>query len=338
MAVTLKFLSEKSGLSITTVSLILNNKNVRVSEKKRQLVLKLAEKYNYVPNYLAQGLVTKKSKAIGLIVPDITNMFFAEIAKNVERKINSEGYSIVLCNTNDNPADELKYANLLFAKGVDALLVCPAVESEGYFDYIENFIQAGKGVIVFDRYFEGNPCSSVISDNLKGSIDAVKYLIKKGHRKIGCITGPANSYSSRLRLEGYKTALQEEGIVYDEKLVKTGNYQFNGGYEQGLDLLKENITAVFICNDLMAYGFYHAAKECGKRIPQDISVIGFDDLLFSAMLDVPLTSVNQNVEAISENILLLLKEILEGSKEIKHIVIPTKITERQSVSEILSIK
>jgi LacI family transcriptional regulator len=334
MAVTLKFLSEKTGLSITTVSLILNNKNVRVSEKKRELVLKLAKKYNYVPNFLAQGLVTKKTKTIGLIIPDITNIFFAEIAKNIEQKINSRGYSIFLCNTNDNLTDEIKYANLLLAKGVDALIVCPAIESKDNFEYINKFINAGKGVIVFDRYFEGNPCSLVISDNLKGSEEAVKYLIKKGHRKIGCITGPINSYSSRIRLEGYKRALIDEGLKVDKELIKIGNYQFHGGYQQGLDLLKKDITAVFVCNDLMAYGFYRAAKESGKKIPKDISVIGFDDLLFSGMLDVPLTSVSQNVDEISHNILMLLEEILEGSLEVKNIVLSTNISERQSVATI----
>jgi LacI family transcriptional regulator len=334
MAVTLKFLSEKTGLSITTVSLILNNKKVRVSTKKRELVLNLAETYNYVPNYLAQGLVTKKSKTIGLIIPDITNIFFAEIAKKIEQSVNAKGYSIFLCNTNDNIADEIKYANLLLAKGVDSLIVCPAIESKDNFEYVNKFIKAGKGVIVFDRYFEGNTCSSVISDNIQGSIDAVKYLIKKGHRKIGCITGPANSYSSRLRLEGYKSALLEEGIEINEELIRTGNYKYNSGYEQGLTLLDKDITAVFICNDLMAYGFYRAAKEKGKLIPKDISVIGFDDLLFSSMLDVPLTSVSQNLAVISENILMLLDEILEGTMEIKNVVIPTSISERQSVKDI----
>ncbi len=334
MAVTLKHLAEETGLSITAVSLILNNKEVRISKDKRNLVLSLAEKYGYVPNYLAQGLVTKKSKTIGLIVPDITNSFFAEIAKNIERRVNSKGYSIFLCNTNDNPADEIKYANLLLAKGVDSLIVCPSIESKESFEYVNKFINANKGVIVFDRYFEGNPCSSVISDNIQGSIDAIKYLIKKGHRKIGCITGPANSYSSRLRLDGYKSALLEEGIEINEDLIKTGNYQFNSGYEQGLALLEKDITAVFICNDLMAYGFYKAAKEKGKIIPKDISVIGFDDLLFSAMLDVPLTSVSQNVEVMLDNILKLLDEVLEGIIEVKKVVIPTNITERQSVAKL----
>lgn len=334
MAVTLKFLSEETGLSVTTVSLILNNKNVRVSEEKRKLVLELAKRYNYVPNQLARSLVTKKSKTVGLIIPDITNMFFSEIAKKVEQKLNAKGYSVFLCNTSDNPVAEVKYANLLLAKGVDALLVCPAVEANGSFDYIERFIKAGKGVIAFDRYYEGNPCSSAISDNLQGSSEAVKYLVRKGHRKIGCITGPANSYSSRLRLEGYRKALREEGIPFRERLVKIGNYKFDGGYEQGLALLQEDITAAFICNDLMAYGFYRACKETGKKIPGDISVIGFDDLVFSGMLDVPLTSVSQNVEALAENVLLLLEEALAGSQDVKHIVIPTSITERASVREI----
>ncbi|MDD3170987.1 MAG: LacI family DNA-binding transcriptional regulator [Bacilli bacterium] len=335
MTVTLKFLSEKANLSITTVSLILNGKNVRVSEEKKKLVLQLAKEYNYVPNSLAVGLVTKKTKTIGLIIPDISNTFFAEIAKNLEQEANAKGYSVILCNTNDKILEEIKYANLLFSKGVDALIVCPAIESADNFKYINKFIEAGKGVIVFDRFFEGMPCSSVIADNLNGSAEAVKYLIDNGHQKIGCITGPINSYSARIRVEGYKKALCEAKIEFNNELILSGNYQFESGYLQGLELIKKDITAVFVCNDLMAYGFYRAVKKMGKRIPQDISVVGFDDLLFSSMLDVPLTSVRQNIIAISSNIIRLLEKILNGDMSIENVVLPTSISKRSSVRKIL---
>ncbi|HNZ77658.1 MAG TPA: LacI family DNA-binding transcriptional regulator [Bacilli bacterium] len=335
MAVTLKFLSEKANLSTTTVSLILNGKNVRVSEAKKKRVLQLAKEYNYIPNSLAVGLVTKKTKTIGLIIPDISNIFFAEIAKNIEQEANLKGYSVILCNTNDKLSEEIKYANLLFSKGVDALVICPAIEAVDRFDYINKYIDARKGVIVFDRFFSGMLCSSVITDNLNGSIDAVKYLIKKGHTKIGCITGPLNSYSARLRIEGYKKALQDANIEINEDLIVAGDYKFESGYHQGLKIMEKDITAVFVCNDLMAYGFYHAAKKLGKKIPHDISIIGFDDLLFSSMLDVPLTSVKQNIPAISSNISMLLDKLLAGDLEINNIVLPTIITERNSVKEIV---
>ena len=335
MAVTLKFLSEKANLSTTTVSLILNGKNVRVSEAKKKRVLQLAKEYNYIPNSLAVGLVTKKTKTIGLIIPDISNIFFAEIAKNIEQEANLKGYSVILCNTNDKLSEEIKYANLLFSKGVDALVICPAIEAVDRFDYINKYIDARKGVIVFDRFFSGMLCSSVITDNLNGSIDAVKYLIKKGHTKIGCITGPLNSYSARLRIEGYKKALQDANIEINEDLIVAGDYKFESGYHQGLKIMEKDITAVFVCNDLMSYGFYHAAKKLGKKIPHDISIIGFDDLLFSSMLDVPLTSVKQNIPAISSNISMLLDKLLAGDLEINNIVLPTIITERNSVKEIV---
>lgn len=335
MAVTLKFLSEKANLSTTTVSLILNGKNVRVSETKKKHVLQLAKEYNYIPNSLAVGLVTKKTKTIGLIIPDISNIFFAEIAKNIEQEANMKGYSVILCNTNDKLSEEIKYANLLFSKGVDALVICPAIEAVDKFDYINKFIDARKGVIVFDRFFSGMLCSSVITDNLNGSIEAVKYLIKKGHTKIGCITGPLNSYSARLRIEGYKKALQDANIEINEELIIAGDYKFESGYNQGLKIMEKDITAVFVCNDLMAYGFYHAAKKLGRKIPHDISIIGFDDLLFSSMLDVPLTSVKQNIHAISSNISMLLDKLLIGNLEINNVILPTIITERNSVKQII---
>lgn len=335
MAVTLKFLSEKANLSITTVSLILNGKNVRVSEVKKQHVIQLAKEYNYIPNSLAVGLVTKKTKTIGLIIPDISNIFFAEIAKNIEQEANIKGYSVILCNTNDKLSEEIKYANLLFSKGVDALVLCPVIESADNFEYINKFMEASKGVIVFDRFFSGMQCSSVITDNFNGSIEAVQYLITKGHRKIGCITGPINSYSARLRIEGYKKALLDAKIAINEELIVPGDYKFESGYHQGLELMKKDITAVFVCNDLMAYGFYHAAKKLKKKIPQDVSVIGFDDLLFSSMLDVPLTSVKQNIDAISNNISNLLDKMLTGDLKINNVVLPTLITERSSVKNIV---
>ncbi len=335
MSVTLKFLSEKANLSITTVSLILNGKDIRVSEEKKQHVLQLAKQYNYIPNSLAVGLVTKKTKTIGLIIPDISNIFFAEIAKNIEQEANMKGYSVILCNTNDKLSEEIKYANLLYSKGVDALVLCPAIETIGEFYHIDKFIDAQKGVIVFDRFFSGMHCSSVITDNLNGSIEAVNYLIDKGHKKIGCITGPLNSYSARLRIEGYKKALQDANIELNEEVVVAGDYKFESGYLQGLKIMEKDVTAVFVCNDLMAYGFYHAAKKIGKKIPNDISIIGFDDLLFSSMLDVPLTSVKQNINAISSNISILLDKMLTGDLKIKNIVLPTMITERNSVKDML---
>ncbi len=334
MTVTLKFLSEQSNLSMTTVSLILNGKDVRVSEEKKQKVLALAKKYNYLPNSLAVGLVTKKSKTIGLILPDITNSFFAEIAKNLEKSFSKIGYSIILCNTNDKLIEETKYAKLLLAKGVDALIFCPTIESMDKCEYIDDFLSADKAVVAFDRFSADMNCSSVTCDNYQGSINAVQYLIDNGHTKIGCIAGPDNSPSAKRRIDGYTQALKMANLKFDEQLVMFGDYQFDSGYQAGKKLLQKDITAVFVCNDLMAYGFYRAVFEAGKKIPQDISVIGFDDLFFSSMLDVPLTSVRQNINDLSDTIYKLTIQALSGKNDKHNIVLDTNITMRNSVRSI----
>jgi len=330
MRTTLKFLAEEANLSTTAVSLILNGKNVRVSKEKKQKVLDLAEKYNYTPNSLAVGLVTKKTNTVGLIVPDIANAFFAEIAKNLERSLSYNGYSLILCNTNDNLSEEIKYAQLLLAKDVDALIVCPTIQSVENSKYIKSFIESGKKVVAFDRYSDDMPCSTVAGDNFLGSRQAVEYLIKKGHRRIGCIGGPADSYSAKLRIKGYMDALNDNGIKIDEKIIRQGDYKFDSGYEQGLELLKTDITAAFVCNDLMAYGFYRAVTEKNKIVPDDISVIGYDDLFFSSMLDVPLTTVKQNTESFSNEICRLMNK----NDDIEHVLIKTRIIERESVKDL----
>lgn len=334
MSVTLKFLGEQAALSPTTISLILNGKGVRVSEEKKKRVLELAKKYNYIPNSNAVSLVTKKTKTVGLIVPDISNTFFAEIAKKIEELLNKIGYNVILCNTNDFVEEEIKCANILYSKGVDVLIVCPTVETTENFEYLNKFIDSNRGVIAFDRFSDQMPCSSVVTDNYNSSIEAVEYLINCGHKKIGCITGPLNSYSAKRRFEGYIEALKRHNIPVKESLIKYGDYKFDSGYYQGKKLLKEDLTSAFVCNDLMAYGLYRAIKEKNLIVGKDISVIGFDDLLFSSMLDVPLTTMRQNIDAISEKVFEIFEKIINKNYEKEEIVLKASIIERNSVCKI----
>lgn len=334
MKVTLKYLSEKSGLSKTAVSLILNNKKVRVSEEKRKLVMDLADEYNYIPNSMAVGLATKKTRTIGLIIPDITNLFFAEIAKKVQLYLNNKGYSLILCNTNDDKELESKCADFLLNRGIDALIICVTSETLTNCEFLNEFKKNNIHCIAFDRWHPLMDCPSVSIDNEKGAYLAVKYLIDKGHKKISCLTGPIKSYSAKMRLDGYRKALTQAGIVFDDKLIADGGYHFQGGYEQGKKILELDVTAVFVSNDLMAYGFYKAAREAKKRIPEDISIIGFDDLYFSDMIDVPLTSVKQNIDELSKQIFNMVTKSIEGEKVDDHIFLPTTIVERNSVKSI----
>lgn len=335
MRVNLKFIADKAGLSQAAVSLILNNKEVRVSKEKRELVHKLAKEYNYKANSLARALATKKTNIIGLIVPDITNYFFAETALYIESKLKEHGYSLILCNTADHAVEEKKYIDLLLSYGVDGLLIC--ISHESLFDetLIKRLEKLDIACVAFDRFTENLPFPYVSIDNVYGSKLATEYLIKNGHHKIGFIGGPQNVLSANKRLEGYKASLEEANIPFTNEYARIGNYQFDGGYSAGLSLLKEtDVTAVFVANDMMAYGFYKAARELGRKIPEDISVIGFDDLLFSTTLDVPLTTMKQSTDELALNVCDILLKKLNKQKHPAKVILSPRLTVRNSVKKI----
>lgn len=334
---TLKDIAREAKVSITTASLVLNGKYGRVSQATIDRILEIAKKNNYQPNQIAVGLVTKKTKTIGLIVPDIQNTFFAEAAKHIEDEASKAGYNVILGNTNGKVEEDLKYINLFKRRGVDGLIISFSADSTNKKEQ-DNLLNVLNNLEIpfmsLDRWIEGLHCPRVSIDHRKGGYLATMYLLNNGHRKIGCITGPMNVYTARRRLKGYQEALEEYGIPFDEKLVFEGNYRFESGYLGGKNLLGKDMTAVFICNDLMSYGFYQAIREAGMVIPDDISVVGFDDLFFSQMLEVPLTTIRQPVDKIAiESWKLLLKQI-NGSNIKENIRLEPQLIERKSVKRI----
>lgn len=335
MRVNLKYIAEKANLSPAAVSLILNGKKVRVSDEKRELVLKLAKDYNYQPNSLARALATKKTNIIGLLIPDITNYFFAETALYIETTLREHGYSLILCNTADHAIEEKKYIDLLLSYGVDGLLIC--ISHESLFDekLISKLEKLDIACVAFDRFTEDMAFPYVSIDNLYGSQLATNYLLEHGHKKIGFIGGPSNVLSATKRLEGYIKSLEKAGIPFNPSYIKHGNYQFESGYQSGLSLLKDtDVSAVFVANDMMAYGFYKAARELGKRIPEDISVVGFDDLLFSSTLDVPLTTLKQSTDELAHHVCDILVKKLAGENYPRNVILNPRLSVRKSVRKI----
>lgn len=306
MRVTIKDIAKKTGLSASTVSLVLNHKSSRISEKTIQMVFKTAEEMQYHPNRIAVGLITKKTQTLGLIIPDIANSFFAEIAKGAEAECQKQGYSLILCNTNDNPEKDVDYVNVLVDKGVDGILLTMAVNSQIHKDsqcfQIAN--QAEKHMILVDREVQDDsaelkvPCVSV--DNELGGYLATRHLLQLGHQKIGFISGPMGAQSSQKRFFGYIKALQESSVTFDPTLIKVGNYHMETGYRFSGELIDQGVTAIFAGNDMMAYGVYKQAKERHLSIPSDLSVVGFDDLQFSQFMEMPLTSMRQPAYQIGE--------------------------------------
>ncbi|MGB9779554.1 LacI family DNA-binding transcriptional regulator [Caldanaerobacter sp.] len=320
MAVTIKDIARLANVSVTTVSRVINNKPEGVSEETRQKILKLVRELGYQPNAIARGLVTKKTKTIGLIIPDISNPFFPDIARGVEDSAHIYGYNVFLCNTDDNLEKESEYIKALKEKYVDGIIFTSS--SIPKHEHIIELVESGIPVVIMDRRVDSENIYGVFLDNYEGGYIATKHLIDLGHEKIGCITGPLHTKSARERLEGYKKALLDSGIKIDEKLIFEGDYKINGGIIGAERLLKDNkdMSAIFACNDLMAYGAYKTIRSFGYKIPDDISVVGFDDIQLSQILEPQLTTIKQPAYDMGLTAARMLIKLIEGKKLKKKII------------------
>lgn len=304
---TIKDIAKKTNLSISSVSIILNNRASRIPKSTRDMVIKTAKEMNYRPNQAAIALVTKRTKTLGLIVPDIRNSFFSSLAKGIEDQSRSSGWTVILCNSNDSHERDLEYIKMLAGKGVDGIIYCMSADSN-----LENFKEKYSLIeryninfLMIDRYLDfpdDFPKIDIVSLNhFNGGYSAAAHLIELGHEKIACITGPHYLSESTERLRGYKRALKDNKIEYNKDLIIESNYQMEGG-ELAVDkLIGKDFTAVFAFNDMMAYGAIKALKANNLSIPKDVSIIGYDDIYLSEMLEVPLTSINQPVEEMGIN-------------------------------------
>ena len=340
MRATLKDIAEETGLSVSSVSLVLNGRPNRISEKNRQKIIETARKLNYRPNQNAVSLITKRSRVIGLVMPDMTNMFFAQIAKGAESRSRELGYSLILCNTNDSPEKDVDYINVLLSQGVDGILLVssyrPGGESSDYDPEKEHLLE--KPVVLIDRRAVGCPIgekvSGVFADNEVGGYLATKHLISLGHTKIGCITGPLGAASAKNRLFGHIRALQEAGLPFDRSLVREGDFHTDSGFVMGEQLLNKGVTAVFAGNDMMAYGVYRAAGKMGLKVPDDLSIVGFDDLKFSEIVEPPLTTVRQNSREMGRNAVDKIVAMINGKEEPVFTMQPELIVRKSTAEKV----
>ncbi len=284
-----------AGVSRATVSYIINNRtdgNVRISEETRCRVLEAIEELGYRPNVLARSLRQGQTHTIGMIVPDNTNPFFAEVARGVEDTSFEQGYSVILCNSDGDLDKELLYTNVLAEKRVDGILFVAAGMST---ERICALQERRMPVVVVDRDIPGVAVDSVMTANERGGWLAARHLVELGHRRIGCIAGPSDVTPSAERVTGYRQALREAGLPVDEALVTKGDFQYESGYRAARQLLliEEPPTAIFACNDLMAIGAISAAVELGRQVPADLSVVGFDDVPLASFANPALTTVIQ---------------------------------------------
>lgn len=333
MKLTIKDIARMAEVSTATVSLILNNKDENISTTTREKVLRIVKESNYIPNTMARSLVTRKTKTIGLIIPDIANPFFPELARGAEDKASEAGYSLIFCNTDDDFEKEEKYIDMLAEKMVDGIVFAHSAKRIGG---LASYDRGDIPIILIDRDLESeNVKGKVLVNNLEGAYHGVKYLLDNGRRKIVFITGALTSNTARDRLAGYRKALEEYNIVFDESYVKAGQYKSEWGIEAVSQLLKEEIQfdAAFCGNDLIAIGVMKTLKNSGYSIPEDVSVVGFDDIQMASMVEPELTTVKQPNYEMGYKAVELLIEVLEkpdNKIEQKKIILSTELIKRKS--------
>lgn len=312
MRTTLKDIAKEAGCSVTTVSLVLNDKATSIPDATKKKVKKAVKKLNYRPNQLAVGLIKKQTKTIGLIISDVSNNFFGTITKGVEDECNAQGWNLILCNTNDYHKRELEYIHTLDDKGADGIILCFAKEDDyaKVQETVNCLNQLSVPHVMVDRYVSDIEGYFVSVNHVKGGYLAGRYLTEMGHRRIGCITGPENLEDSRNRTKGFLMAMEEAGVKMKPEDFYQGNYDIKSGERGARYLMERGVTAIFAYNELMAYGVYYWMNRHGKRIPEDVSVIGYDDVGFSDILHAPLTNIKQPVyqigrEAVKQMIFMI---------------------------------
>ncbi len=279
----------KARVSIATVSRVVNNSPHKVNPKTRKKVLEAIRELDYRPNALATGLHKKKTMTIGIIIPDISNPYYAEIVRGIQDMADRHGYAIILLNTDRNRDRIIKHIYFLREKSADGIIFSGGViAGERVLSSLKDLRDR---VVVIGRHRVDFP--AVLIDNVGGAIKATRYLIELGHRRIGFIGGPDQSISARDRLSGYRNAMTQSRFPVEKGLVRKGDFTPKSGYLSSRDLfLKEKPTAIFAANDQMAFGAVRAVEEMGLDVPGEVSVVGFDNIPFSSYSTPPLTTID----------------------------------------------
>lgn len=330
---TIKDIAKKAGVSITTVSQVLNSKEIGIKRETKEKILKIAEELDYKPNYLARGLITKKTNTLGLIIPDITNPFFPQVVRAIEDTANQHHYNIILCNTDNDPEKEKIYLEILQKKYVDGILLTSSTYSTT--DHGGLLEKMKTPLILLDRVAD-SPLDfpSVYTCGYQGVMRGVTYLWNQGHRKIAYLSGPNTSIVGKDRLLGYETALINHGLSMDPELIYYGDYKAETGEKGMTALLAKGVefTAVMAANDLMAVGAMRSIKNQNLKVPEDISVLGFDNIQIARLIDPALTTISQPSYEMGKMATQMLLRLIEGETlEKRQVVLEPELVVRESV-------
>jgi len=333
--VNIRDVAKLAGVSPITVSRVINNFSA-VNSATRERVNEAIEELGYVPNTLARSLRSKQTCLIALVLSDITNPFWTTIARGVEDKAGENGFHVILCNTDENPEKEANYINVLLQRRVDGIILAPTTNDKNRLRAIKRHALP---CVLLDRRVNGFKCDSVVSDGREGARQMTQRLIRLGHRRIAIIAGPSNISTGQERVEGYRQALREHKLPVDEGLIAHGIYTPDSGYQFAKQMLKlePKPTAIFAGNNFMAVGALQALREEGLRIPQDVALVGFDDIPQGSLISPALTVVSQPAYemgvAAAESLLSRLSGKYRGKP--RDIVFDVSIIIRESCGQVL---
>lgn len=335
MKATLTTISEKTGYSVSTVSRVLNGKSgtCRISAKAVEAIMAEARRCNYSPNSLAQSLRTNKTRIIGVILPSVTNPFFAEMSGSIISEVKNRGYTAIVAVSMENEAEQESCVAALLSKKVEGIIAAPCGSNPRLFEELCNVIP----VVFVDRFYSGLNLPYVTSNNYMGSVNATVMLINNGHRNIACIQGSPVSLPNKKRVEGYLKAMRQSGL--EENAVLVGDeFSVQCGYLETKLLLSRDVrpTAIFALSYTIALGVMKALQDSGLKIGEDISLVSFDDNVSLDYMVPAITRISQPVEEMGKLATKILIDRIENdTAKSPQLELTTKVIVRESVRTIL---
>ena len=333
---TLISIAQRTGFSVSTVSRVLSGQaaKYRISEKTVALIAREAERCNYTPSLLAKGLRTSRTDTLGLLIPSIDNPYFAHIASIIVHEARAKGYKVILIDTSEDERNEREGVRSLLSRKVDGILIAPAGDDPAFLEATARQTP----VVCIDRHFAKTSLPYVVTDNLRGGREATQHLIDRGHRRILCIQGVRHSVPSADRVRGYRQALEEFGAAYREDYVFEGQIDYKSGVTMAERLARSGsgVTAIVAAADILAIGAIKGLYNSGLLVPEDMSIIGFDDLEISQYLAPGLTTIRQQISLKGQRAVeLLLEHIADPSLSKQEEILPLKLIERGSVKKLV---
>ncbi|MCY6353811.1 LacI family DNA-binding transcriptional regulator [Clostridium sp. ZS2-4] len=334
MKSTIRDVAVKAGVSVATVSRVLNNQE-GYSEKTKQKVLKTIKELGYKPNAIARGLANKSTKTIGVLVPDVSTMFLSKILNGIETNAHQKDYSVIVCNTGILGERTTEYLDILSEKRVDGIIIVSLPMKNEYNEAISSMNVPCMLVSTMSYRYQ---LPYIKVDDRQAAYKATQFLIEKGHEKIAMISGTKDELiAGKSRVNGYIDALRDFDLTIDERLIKYGDFSYISGIKCMEELLEEGMekfTAIFAASDDMAVGALSAAYHRGIKVPEDLSIIGYDNTQIAEMSIPPLTTISQPFGKMGEKAAEKLVYMIESKETVESIIMPYSIVERSTVKNI----